>query len=174
MIDIVQASPGSHHLAELHNRFVAEWGAFDAHDAHDAFDAARFGATPPPPPPPLLALRGPWLPGGLAFSRYPSPLANVVGLGINGLQDEMTHRRQGITSLLIRAAERQAQALGVAVMFVRTQLPGLYQALGWQLVETRDGLAILGRNLAREAAAPLGAAPLNAAPFSAPPACRPT
>ena len=177
MIDIVQASPGSHHLAELHNRFVAEWGVFDAHDAFDAFDAfdaARFGATPPPPPPPLLALRGPWLPGGLAFSRYPSPLANVVGLGINGLQDEVTHRRQGITSLLIRAAERQAQALGVAVMFVSTQLPGLYQALGWQLVETRDGLAILGRNLAREAAAPLGAAPLNAAPFSAPPACRPT
>ena len=89
------------------------------------------------------------------------------------------HRRQGIASLLIQAAEREAQALGVAVMFVRTQLPRLYQALGWQLVETRDGLAILGRNLAREAAAPLGAAPLgaaplNAAPFSAPPACRPT
>ena len=72
------------------------------------------------------------------------------------------------------APEREAQALGVAVMFVRTQLPGLYQALGWQLVETRDGLAILGRNLAGDAAAPLGAAPRNAAPFSAPPACRPT
>lgn len=170
MIDIVQASPGSHQLAELHTRFVAEWGDFDA------FNAARFGATPPLP---LLALRGPWLLGGLAFSRYPSPLDNVVGLWINGLQVAVMHRRQGIASLLIQAAEREAQASGVAVIFVRTQLPRLYQALGWQLVETRDGLAILAQNLAAGPAAQLGAAPLAAAPFStaplnAPPDCRPT
>jgi GNAT superfamily N-acetyltransferase len=154
MIEIVTASRGSHHLVELRARFIAEWGDFDV------FDAALFGAAPPPP---LLALRDQRLLGGLAFSHYPSPLDSVIGLWINGLQVDPAHRRQGIASALIRAAERQAQALGVDTMFVRTQLPALYQALGWQLIETHAGIAILGRPLANGAVARLSAAP----------ACRP-
>ena len=138
MIDIVKAPPGSHHRVELRARFIAEWGHFDD------FDTALFGATPPPP---LLALRDRRLLGGLAFSHYPSPRDSVIGLWINGLQVDPAHRRQGIASALIRAAEREAQALGVGSMFVRTQLPALYQALGWQLIETPAGLALLGRDL---------------------------
>jgi len=144
MIEIVKAPRGSHHLVELRARFIAEWGDFEA------FDTALFGATPPPP---LLALCDQRLLGGLAFSHYPSPLDSVIGLWINGLQVDPAHRRQGIASALIRAAERQAQALGVADMFVRTQLPALYQAQGWQLIETSGGLAILGRPIARSPAA---------------------
>ena len=157
MFNIVKAAPGSHHRVELRARFIAEWGHFDD------FDTALFGATPPPP---LLALRDGRLLGGLAFSRYPSPIDSVIALWINGLQVDPAHRRQGIASALIRAAEREAQALGVGSMFVRTQLPALYQAQGWQLIETSAGLAILGRTLC-------GDAVRGPADLSAPRACRP-
>lgn len=153
MFVIVKAPPGSAHRVELRERFIAEWGQFDA------FDNALFGTTPPP----LLALQERRLLGGLAFSHYPSPRDSVIGLWINGLQVDPQHRRQGIASALVRAAEREAQALGVAQLFVRTQLPALYQALGWQVIETHGGLAILGRDVG----------PGPAAPVSAAPACRP-
>jgi GNAT superfamily N-acetyltransferase len=159
MVDIVKAPPGSHHRVELRARFIAEWGQFDA------FDTTLFGAAPPPP---LLALRDRRLLGGLAFSHYPSPRDSVIALWINGLQVDPAHRRQGIASALVRAAEREAQALGVGAMFVRTQLPALYQAQGWQLIEASAGLAILGRDLCRD----VGDGP--AAPLSALRACRPS
>jgi GNAT superfamily N-acetyltransferase len=138
MIDIVKAQPGSPYRAELRARFIAEWGHFEA------FDLALFGATPPLP---LLALHERRLLGGLAFSHYPSPQDSVVALWINGLQVDPKHRRQGIASALIRAAEREALALGVATVFVRTSLPGLYEALGWRVISRSGGLCILGRAL---------------------------
>ena len=129
MTDVVSSSAAHIHLKRLSEWLLEEWGEVET------FDNV---------PPPLLAIEGRELLGGLMFSTFHKPGREEQGLWINALFVAPEHRRQGIASQLIRAAETEAVRTGEQELFALTDIPKLYENLGWRCVETSSDGTVVG------------------------------
>lgn len=88
--------------------------------------------------------------GGLAFATYPRPDDGSSAVWINALFVAPDFRGQGIASKLVRAAEAEAGAHGIADLFVYTDVPRLYQNLGWQVLREDDENLVLTKPVLRD------------------------
>jgi predicted N-acetyltransferase YhbS len=121
---------------------VAEWGEVNP------FKSQNDGTITVPQP--LLAIEGQELLGGLLFSGYRQPGGDSLGLWINALFVAPEHRRKRIASQLIRAAEVEAFRVGQRALFALTNIPRLYENLGWQRIESGSDGIVLGAVLVDE------------------------
>lgn len=117
--------------AHFHDVFRAwclnEWGHIDA------FLEDRLGAILPQP---IFATQAGVLVGGLAFTRAIPNHGIDYELWINAIVVAPTHRRRGVASGLIRAAEKVITGSSSKRLYALTDVPALYSKLGWETVET--------------------------------------
>lgn len=139
VIDIRSSPLGSIHLRELYRWFVEEWSNVDT------FRERKNGV---PLPLPLLALRDNALVGGLTFTGYNKPGTVVPGLWICALLVLPEHRRLGIASRLIIAAEHQALASGFDELFANTKVVTLYEKQNWLKLYKKGENTVLSKQLA--------------------------
>jgi GNAT superfamily N-acetyltransferase len=138
MFRVVSSNSVPGHLTRLREWFLAEWGAVDSFEGRGKEIAV---------PPPLLAISDSELLGGLMFSAFRQPAGDDLGLWINALFVAPDHRRKGIASRLIRAAEAEAVSAGWRQIFALTDIPELYQNLGWQCIESSHEGTVVGAAL---------------------------
>ena len=138
MLTVVSSSSEPHHLGQLRKWIAAEWGQTDP------LKAADDGFVVPSP---LLVIDGEKLFGGLTFTNYPKPGIKETGLWINALFVAPAHRGVGIGSQLVEAAEVEAANIRAEELFVYTNVPGLYQKLGWLEVDSSGEHTVLKRTL---------------------------
>jgi GNAT superfamily N-acetyltransferase len=129
-------------MDQLREWLIAEWGEVDP------FKSQSDGSITVPQP--LLGFEGQELRGGLMFSGFRKPGGDSLGLWINALFVAPGHRRKRIASQLIRAAEVEAFRAGERTLFALTNIPKLYENLGWQRVENSSGGIVLRALLADE------------------------
>lgn len=130
-------------MVEFRHRLEQQWGSVDDRGA-DTEDGPRPGTLPAP----LVAVDDSGhFAGGLAFTTAKRPGGTSMGIWINAVVVDPEHRRQGVASRLVRAAEREAAERGVDRIFVYTDVPRLYQNLGWERMEEHAGHWVLGRSL---------------------------
>jgi len=124
------------HYPQLQQWFESQWADFPsiAGPAH-----AQYG----PVPAPIVALdEDQVLAGGLAFAWFvipnmpEAPAPPLQQVWINGVLVAPQHRRVGLASRLVSAAEREASAGDIQRLFVRTQYPVLYERLGWRRIHS--------------------------------------
>jgi predicted N-acetyltransferase YhbS len=142
MFHVVSSSFAPGHVPRLREWLVAEWGEVDP------FKTQSDGTVTVPLP--LLAIEGQELLGGLMFSGFRKPGRDALGLWINALFVATEHRRKKIASRLIRAAELEAFRTGERELFALTDIPKLYENLGWQRVETSNEGIVLRAVVANE------------------------
>ena len=135
MFHVVSSSVAPEHVRRLREWLIAEWGEVEP------FKSQSDGRIVVPLP--LLGIEGQELQGGLMFSGFRKPGGDELGLWINALFVAPEHRRKGIASQLIRAAEAQAFRAGERELFALTNIPKLYENLGWQRVENSKEGAVL-------------------------------
>jgi GNAT superfamily N-acetyltransferase len=131
------SSASAEQLRRLHEWFVAEWGT------EGSFDLADSAA-----PRPLIAIEDDVTLGGLAFSIFQCPVAESLGLWINALYVHPNHRRKGVASQLIRAAECEAGRLGERGLYALTDIPDLYEKLGWRCIQSDSAGTVVGKKIA--------------------------
>ena len=78
------------------------------------------------------------------LSSFRKPGRKELGLWINALFVPPKHRRNGIASQLVRAAEAEAARAGERELFALTDIPKLYQKLGWQCMKSSSGGIVVG------------------------------
>jgi GNAT superfamily N-acetyltransferase len=130
MFHVVSSSVAPGHVRRLREWLVAEWGEVEP------FKSQSDGRIPVPLP--LLGIKGQELLGGLVFSGFRKPGGDALGLWINALFVAPEHRRKRIATHLIRAAETEAFQAGEAELFALTNIPRLYENLGWQRVDSSN------------------------------------
>ena len=138
MIQIISSQFNSPHLPQLYQWFINEWGEVDA------FDKSKYDL---PLPSPLLALDGDELVGGLSFTAYDQPNGSEMGLWINALYVHPDQRGQGIASKLIDVAEKTASESHMNELFARTDIPVLYEKIGWKVLSVTCEGTILIKSL---------------------------
>jgi GNAT superfamily N-acetyltransferase len=136
MFSVVSSNSEPHHLKQLREWFVVEWGQIDP------FETTKYGFIVPSP---LLVIDGQKLLGGLAFTRYPISGNEEMRLWINALFVAPEHRGIGIGSQLIQEAEIEAERIKEKELFVYTNAPELYQKLGWLNVDSSAEYIVLKR-----------------------------
>ena len=128
-----------HYLGQLRDWFEAEW------EQVDSFEGNHAGVTVPTP---IIAVDDQQLLlGGLSFTTFHRPESARIGVWISALLVAPTHRKKGIASQLIRSAEHETNRLNLSELFVLTDLPILYQRLGWTIVGTDRDNTILSKVL---------------------------
>lgn len=135
MLQVVSSRTVPEHLARLREWFLAEWGEVDPFE-----DPGKAAFVPPP----LLAISDSDLLGGLMFSSFRKPGGDGLALWINALLVAPEHRRKGIATRLIRAAETEAFSAGQRQIFALTDIPKLYEKLGWQRIESSSAGTVVG------------------------------
>jgi len=139
-IKIRSGQTAPEHLPQLRRWFQAEWGKIDP------FEGNHPGVVVPLP---LLAIgHNEELQGGLAFSTFDLPEPSQTRVWINAVYVHPQFRGQQIASALILLAENSARQLDIRALFVLTQIPALYENLGWQLAERTGADCVLTKNLA--------------------------
>jgi GNAT superfamily N-acetyltransferase len=146
MLHVVSSSAAPGHIYQLREWLVAEWGEVNP------FKSQSDGSITVPQP--LLGIEGQELRGGLLFSGFRKPGGDSLGLWINALFVAPEHRRKKIASQLIRAAEVEAFRTGERALFALTNIPKLYENLGWQRVESSSDGIVLRAVLADESHSP--------------------
>jgi GNAT superfamily N-acetyltransferase len=139
---VVSSSLAPDHVPRLREWLIAEWGEVDP------FKSQSDGRITVPVP--LLATLGQELLGGLVFSGFRKPRGDALGLWINALFVAPEHRRKKVATHLIRAAEKEALKAGEVELFALTDIPRLYESLGWQGVDSSDKGIVLRAVLAKE------------------------
>lgn len=140
MISILNSGSEPQFLDQLPEWLELEWGESDRSDGDDA---------PCNVPVPLLAVDDEHLlVGGIAFTSHPEPGSHELGIWINALIVSEPFRGRGIGSKLVRAAELEANRQWIPELFVYTNVPILYQKLGWWLVKHDDGNSVLVKAVA--------------------------
>lgn len=142
MLHVVSSSVAPGYMHQLREWLVAEWGEVNP------FASQSDGSITVPQP--LLGIEGHELRGGLMFSCFRKPGGDSLGLWINALFVAPEHRRKRIASQLIRAAEMEAFRTGERALFALTNIPELYENLGWQRVESSSDGIVLKAVLADE------------------------
>jgi len=143
MTKILTSASAARFVYQLHQWFEQEWGNVDSPEPEPASLAH---------PPPLVAVDDDYrLLGGIAFTTYPEPQGNQPAVWINALLVAPEFRGRGIARELIYSAEIEAKRLGIAALYVHTDVPGLYQRLGWSLVgHGKDNVSLLHKVMQEE------------------------
>jgi GNAT superfamily N-acetyltransferase len=137
-LEVLPASATPEHLRRLHKWFVSEWGQEGAFDLDDSTE-----------PRPLVAISDEGTLGGLAFAIFRAPGTESPGIWINALFVAPNHRRKGIATLLIRAAEGEAERLGERELYALTDIPELYEKLGWRCVQSDSTGTVVAKTIAK-------------------------
>ncbi len=139
MVSIVSSRSASFHLSQLREWMINEWRTVDPFDG--VYDE-------PVVPPPVLVIDGDELIGGLAFTNAPVRGAEKIGLWINVLIVLPEYRGRGIGSKLVLEAEVEADDVNADELFVYTDVPNLYQKLGWSVIDDADTNTVLTKRIA--------------------------
>ncbi len=94
-------------------------------------------------PLPLLAFKDSEVVGGLQFSYYTDKEKKVKAIWVNTLYVAPAYRGQGIATLLIARAVAQMKQTKQSELFVYTNVPELYQKLGWETIKETDSNFVL-------------------------------
>jgi GNAT superfamily N-acetyltransferase len=136
---VTSAAATSRHLPTLWQWCIDEWGEID-----------DFRAPQSSPIPPLLAVNGEALLGGLVFTWFRKPGAAEPGYWINAVIVAPPHRRLGVATALIRAAEQAVLDADGTDVYALTDIPALYRPLGWTVVNRSDDGYAMGKVISGE------------------------
>ncbi|WP_336751910.1 GNAT family N-acetyltransferase [Aeromonas hydrophila] len=78
--------------------------------------------------------------GGLAYSRFKEPHRDGEVIWINAVFVSADHRGKGIASQLINAGVSQITSSSHDYLYAYTNVPALYQSLGWSEVDIESEL----------------------------------
>jgi len=113
-------------LIQLREWLGSEWGHIDPFEGNHAEVTI---------PSPVVAVNEQTsLLGGLIFGAFAKPGKPDIAVWVNAVIVSPDHRKKGIASQLVQAAEGEAKRLAIDELFVLSDVPGLYQKLGWQIV----------------------------------------
>ena len=138
MIRVTNLSAAPEHSKRLREWFTTEWGK-----------EGSLVSDPAPTPAMLVAVDGGSLLGGLAFTSYKSPESEQTGLWVNALYVDPQHRRKGIASQLVRQAVAEAQRQREAQLYALTDIPDLYEKLGWHRIKSDVAGTVVGISIAK-------------------------
>ena len=136
MYSIINSKTDRLLLKQFREWIEKEWGKLDSND-HDSEDLSI--------PSPLLAVKDSELLGGLGFTSFSIPGASKTGLWVNTLLVAPEYRNIGIGSKLVLTAEAEAARSMERELFVYTDVPDLYQRLGWIIVDDTNESKVLKR-----------------------------
>jgi GNAT superfamily N-acetyltransferase len=139
VILIVSSRSASPHLSQLREWMTNEWGKIDPFDG---------GYEDRIVPPPVLAIDGDELLGGLAFTNAPVQRTEKIGLWVNVLFVLPKYRGRGIGSKLVAEAEVEAKDVKADELFVYTDVPSLYEKLGWTILDDSGANTVLRKRIA--------------------------
>ncbi|MBV7439174.1 GNAT family N-acetyltransferase [Aeromonas sp. sif2416] len=125
-IELLHCEENSPYLAQLDQLFQSEWSDFRLCDAYTK------NANLPPV---LVAVVDDVVIGGLAYSRFKEPHRNGEVIWVNAVFVSVEHRNKGIASQLINAGVSQTLESSQDYLYVYTNVPKLYQSLGWSEVD---------------------------------------
>ncbi len=86
-------------------------------------------------PPVIIAAIGNRVIGGLAYSRFQEPHQNHDLTWLNAVFVSSEYRGRGIASELINRGVNQMPGYDQNYLYVYTNVPPLYQSLGWSVVD---------------------------------------
>ena len=136
MMQIVVGAERPNLLPELLAMFEEQWGHLESPLVGELV------------PSPLLALsERDELIGGLSFTTAPAPHDQSPAVWINAVMVVPEHRRHGLATKLVKRASEMAKELGVEVLYVLTDIPTLYKALGWMEVHADGAFSVLAKAL---------------------------
>jgi len=125
-------------LIQLREWLESEWGHIDPFEGNHAEVTI---------PSPVIAVdEQTSLLGGLVFGTFANPHKPDIAVWVNAVIVSPAHRKKGIASRLVQAAEREAKRLAIDELFVLSDVPGLYQKLAWQIVgvdSSRNGKILM-------------------------------
>lgn len=140
MISILNSNTMPQLLSQLHEWFEQEWG--ESKRSVDEYALCNV-------PVPIVAVDvNQSLVGGIAFTSHPTPDSAELGVWINALFVVPCFRGRGIASELVRAAEQEANRQRISQLFVYTNVPLLYQKLGWSLLKQEHVNSVLVKVIA--------------------------
>lgn len=125
MSQIINSKNSPEYLSQLHSWFLAEWGKIDS------FESNIKGLAVPPP---LLVLKEGELLGGLSFTAASKPGEDEIGIWINAVLIKPEDRGKGLATALLQQALLDAAQMNIKEIFAFTDIPLLYQKLGWEIV----------------------------------------
>ncbi len=111
---------------DLERLFQSEWADFSFAES-DKPEANL--------PPTILALRNNEVIGGLAYSRYKEPHGESEVVWLNAVYVSPDWRGQGVASELINRGVNQVSATTQGHLYAYTNLPSMYEHLGWSVVD---------------------------------------
>jgi len=113
-------------LVQLREWLELEWGHIDPFEGNHAEVTI---------PQPIVAVdEQTSLLGGLIFGAFAKPRTPEIAVWVNAVIVSPLHRKKGIASRLVQAAEGEARRLAIDELFVLSDVPGLYQKLAWHIV----------------------------------------
>ncbi|MEH0724847.1 GNAT family N-acetyltransferase [Vibrio alginolyticus] len=121
----------SPYLIDLERLFQSEWSDFSFADPYKP--EAEL-------PPVIVAMRNNEVIGGLAYSRYQEPHGNSEVVWFNAVYVSPNWRGQGIASELINRGVSQVAATTQSNLYAYTNVPPLYESLGWSVVDIESEL----------------------------------
>ena len=83
--------------------------------------------------------------GGLSFTTAPAPHDESTAVWINAVMVVAEHRRHGLATKLVKRASEMAKEQGVEVLYVLTDVPALYTALGWIEIHASGPSSVLAK-----------------------------
>jgi GNAT superfamily N-acetyltransferase len=136
MIEIVSSESDSENTEIYYRWITEEWGAIQSPQGSKIHV-----------PKPLLALDENKLRGGLSFLDSKHPVNDEMVLWINTVFVEPTSRGLGIGSMLINHAEEVLKLMGGSDLFAFTNIPELYQNLGWGVLKRDQQDYVLSKSI---------------------------
>ncbi|EPI5813044.1 GNAT family N-acetyltransferase [Vibrio vulnificus] len=91
-------------------------------------------------PPVIVVLRDNQVIGGLAYSRFKEPHGDSEVIWFNAVYVSPEWRGQGIASELINRGVSQVSAATQSNLYAYTNVPSLYELLGWLAVDIESEL----------------------------------
>ncbi|MFQ2106677.1 GNAT family N-acetyltransferase [Aeromonas rivipollensis] len=122
---LIRCEQDSPYLARLEQLFQSAWPDFLLRDTYT--QNARL-------PPVLVAVMNEVVVGGLTFSRFKEPHRSGEVIWINAVFVSAEYRGKGLASRLINAGVSQTLASSQDYLYAYTNVPALYQSLGWSEV----------------------------------------
>lgn len=128
-IEIRVTDKNSPYLDEVERLFQSEWSDFKL--SNDYNENANLPAV-------IVATLDNELVGGLAFSRFKEPNLEGEVIWINAVFVEPEQRGKGLAKALIQEGVAQASLFKQADLYAYTNVPQLYQDIGWREVDTES------------------------------------
>lgn len=123
IISVTESIKRARQLSDLESLFQSEWQDF----CFEGYSSEL--------PSPLIAVCDDEVIGGLAYTFHPEPRGDIDVVWLNALYISSDYRGQGIASTLISESLKTITKLNQNRVYVYTNIPTLYQKLGWSFVE---------------------------------------